>query len=772
MFKRENELFHLCTEKTSYIFRVEPAGHLEHLHYGARITLSAMSEQAMKQKHSSLPSATICYSPDTPTLSMELLRGEISSTGKGDYGDPFLCLTFADGSRTSDFVFESYEVKDEKPTLSGMPCALPPSCHDDQTLHVILKEACRPTLRLHLFYTAYSAENVITRRAVLENGTGETVVINKLLSSQLDFEDSDYIMTSFHGSWTNEMNRSETPCSGKNIVNETRLGFSSNRANPFVMLSRPDATETSGEIYASNLIYSGNHYECAQSGELARLRFSTGIHPEGFSWLLKSGESFETPEAALCYSAEGFGGVSRCFHRFVRKYIIRGIWANKARPVLINSWEAAYFDFDENRILSIAKQAKQLGVELLVLDDGWFGRRNSTKTSMGDWTANPEKLPHGVRGLADRIHDMGMQFGIWVEPEAVSVNSDLFRAHPDWCLAIPGMPNSEGRSERLLDFANPDVVDYIYKALCSVFEQHVDYVKWDMNRGMSDCYSPHLSPEQQGETGHRFILGLYDLLERLVKRFPCILFESCASGGNRADLGMLSYMPQFWASDNSDALCRMKIQTNYSYGYPLSALGCHVSSVPNHQTLRETPISTRYEVASFGALGYELDPCRLSEDDLEDISGQIEHYKLMRDWTLNADLYRLKSGSGGYYSLMLVNEAKTSAAVMTFQEIYRSGRPMYVLRTDGLDPDRTYHLQSRPCTMNIKPMSGRFVTIDSLSKPYFRHKRETEDYVLSGSFLNHSGIRLKSDFNGHNLDEDTRYYPDYASRFYNLTAVE
>ena len=772
MFTLEYNLFHLYTEKTSYVFRIEPAGHLEHLHYGSRISLSTMAEQALKQKHSSLPSATICYSPDTPCLSMELLRGEISTVGKGDYGDPFVELTFADGSRTSDFIYESHEITDEKPLISGMPSALRSVIADDQTLHVVLKEVCRPALRLHLYYTAYSKENVITRRTVLENGTGESIAIGKLLSSQLDFEDSDYIMTSFFGSWTNEMNRSDTPCSGKKIVNESRLGFSSNRANPFVMLSRPDADEESGEVYASNLIYSGNHYECAQSGELSRLRFSTGIHPEGFSWLLKKGESFETPEAVLCFSSEGFGGISRSMHRFIRNYIVRGIWADKARPVLINSWEAAYFDFDDKRIINMAKQAKPLGVELVVLDDGWFGRRNSTKTSMGDWSANPEKLPNGVRGLADSIHNLGMQFGIWVEPEAISINSDLFRAHPDWSLSVPGRPNSEGRSERLLDYANPKIIDYIYKVLSDIFEQNVDYVKWDMNRGISDCYSPYLPPEQQGETGHRFILGLYKLLELLVKRFPNILFESCASGGNRADLGMLCYMPQFWASDNSDALCRMKIQTNYSYGYPLSVLGCHVSSVPNHQTMRETPVSTRYEVASFGALGYELDPCKLSEDDLLDIKEQIMHYKEMRDWAISADLYRLKSGNKGYYSLMLVDETKTNAAVMTFQEIYRSGCPMYVLRSRGLNPDKTYHILSRPCVLNVKPMSGRFVTIDSSAKPYFRHKRETEDYILPGSFLNNSGIRLKSDFNGHNLDEDTRYYPDYATRFYNITSID
>ncbi len=767
MIIHDHHLFCLSTLHTSYAFRIEEANHLEHLHYGAHIQPGDQGALALAQRHSSLPSATIAYSPDTPNLSLELLRQEVSTLGKGDFGDPFLDLEFSDGCRTCDFIFDSWEILDEKPDLGGLPSALPPDTQEKSVLCIHLKEANGRRLSLDLFYTVYEECDVITRSARLTNHGREPLTLRRLLSSQLDFDDSDYVLLNFHGSWTSEMHKSVTPCKGKTVISETRLGFSSNRANPFVMLARPDCTETSGEVYGSNLIYSGSHRECAQSGELQRLRLSTGIQPESFAWTLKPGEDFVTPEAVLSYSSKGFEGLSRNYHRFIRGYILRGSWAHKPRPVLLNSWEAAYFNFNEEKLLSMADLAKDVGIELFVLDDGWFGKRNSTKTSLGDWVCNDDKLPHGIQGLSEKIHQKGLQFGIWVEPEAVNMDSDLFRSHPDWTLSVPGQPNSEGRNTRLLDYANPQVIDYIYEALCKVFSQGVDYVKWDMNRGISDCYSPYLPKNRQGETGHRFLLGLYDLLNRLTKAFPHILFESCASGGNRADLGMLCYMPQFWASDNSDALCRQRIQTNYSYGYPLSVLGCHVSSIPNHQTLRETPLATRYEVAALGILGYELDLEKLREDELFDIREQICHYKSMREWTLGADLLRIRTGEGGHWSLMAISPDKRHAAIMTMQELLQPGSPIYVLKTRGLKEDGLYHFASRPAMLNIKPLSGRFTSFSS-DVPFVRMPRETESYTLYGSLLNHGGIRLKSDFNGHNLDEDTRCYIDYSTRFYHL----
>lgn len=776
MISYQHRLFHLATENTSYVFRIEEASHLEHLHYGSVLHPERDGAEALCQRHSSLPSATIAYDDGNPNLSMELLRGEISTIGKGDFGDPFVDLEFSDGCRTCDFIYDSHKICSEKPDLQGLPSALPPSFSSGNTLTIRLKEANGRKVFLELSYTVYEDCDIITKSAKLINSGKSPVILKKLLSSQIDFDDSNYLFTNFHGSWTSEMHRSSTPCTGKTLLNETRLGFSSNRANPFVMLSRPDCTETSGEVYGSNLIYSGNHRECAQSGELSRLRFSTGVHPEGFQWKLLPSQSFSTPEAVLSYSSQGFETLSHHFHDFIRKYIVRGEWAHKPRPVLLNSWEAAYFDFDEEKLLQMVSKAADLGIELFVLDDGWFGKRNNTKTSMGDWICNKEKLPHGIDGLAEKIHQAGLNFGIWVEPEAVNRDSDLFRAHPDWSLAVPSQPNSEGRGERLLDFCNPDVIDYLFEALSKVFSQGVDYVKWDMNRGISDCYSPSIPADRQGETGHRFILGLYDLMEKLVQRFPHILFESCASGGNRADLGMLCYMPQFWASDNSDALCRQQIQTHYTYGYPMSVLGCHVSSIPNHQTLRETQLSARYEVAAMGLLGYELNLLKLDDTELEDIKEQIAHYKSIREWMMESDLYRLRTGEDGHWALMALSKDRKRGAVMTMQELLRPGSPIYVLKSRGLSENRLYHFFSRPTMMNIRPISGRMVSMTpSVARDgslYVRIQRENEDYMLYGSLLNHGGIRLKSDFNGHNLDENTRYYIDYSTRFYQVEEEE
>lgn len=770
MISFHHHLFHLSTQNTSYIFRVEPAMHLEHLHYGSKISLNHDTERALKQKHSSLPSATTCYSRDFPNLSMELLRSEISTLGKGDYGDPFVELQFSNGSSTCDFIFDSYKISDHAPELPNLPSALPPLSGSSHTLEIYLKEANHLPVRMTLFYTVYEECDVIVRSSSIENIGNENIILQKLLSSQIDFEDSDYIFTNFHGSWSSEMHKTATPCHGKTLVNESRTGFSSNRANPFVMLSRPDCSETFGEVYGSNLIYSGNHKETAQSGELERLRFSTGIQSDGFSWTLHAGETFFSPQSVLSYSCRGFEDLSHNFHSFIQTYIVRGRWASKSRPVLFNSWEAFYFHFTEESLLDMAKKAANLGIELFVLDDGWFGERNNTKSSMGDWDYNPEKLPNGISGLSKKIHDLGLLFGLWVEPEAISIDSQLFRTHPNWSLSIPGQPNSEGRNQRLLDFCNPEVIDYLYEKLCSIFSCGVDYVKWDMNRNISDFYSCSLPASMQGETGHRYILGLYQLLERLTARFPDILFESCASGGNRADLGMLCYMPQFWASDNSDALSRMQIQTNYSYGYPLSVLGCHVSAVPNHQTYRDTQLSTRYEVAAYGLLGYELNLDNLSDFEKQEIQQQILHYKQMRKWLISASFYRIRSGQNGYYSLLAVSKSKKEASIMTFQEIYRTGRPMYVLRTRGLNPDWSYHMKSRFCFTEAKPMRGRMVQQSTFASTV-QIPRETEDYILYGNFLNETGIRLKSDFIGHNLDEDTRYYPDYATRMYDFEFI-
>ena len=399
---------------------------------------------------------------------------------------------------------------------------------------------------------------------------------------------------------------------------------------PFVMISRADTTEEFGACIGINLIYSGNHYEALSADGFDKSRFLTGIQPAGFSFRLSPGETFETPEAVLCFSPEGFGGMSRAMHRFVRRHIARGYWRDRERPVLLNSWEANYFRFDERGLIRQAKSARDLGIELFVLDDGWFGTRDDDRSSLGDWTENRKKLPGGLARFSEKLHAMGMQFGLWVEPEMISERSTLYAGHPEWAVRIPGRTHALGRNQMILDLTRSDVQIWLIDEMTRVFsEGQVDYVKWDMNRIFSDCFSVELDADRQGEFAHRYVLGLYRVLGALTERFPRVLFEGCASGGNRFDLGMLSFFPQIWGSDDTDAICRADIQRGYSYGYPLSAVGAHVSASPNHQTLNTAPMETRFAVAVFGCLGYECDPCDLSGEEREEIREQIAWY---RDW--------------------------------------------------------------------------------------------------------------------------------------------
>ena len=437
------------------------------------------------------------------------------------------------------------------------------------------------------------------------------------------------------------MNRNDHNVVCGKIVNASVTGTSSNRANPFVMLAPAETTEDAGDCFGFNLIYSGNHYEACEYNAFGKLRLVSGINPMGFSYQIGVGESFESPEAVMTYSPDGYNGMSQNMHAFVRECIVRGTWKKKERPVLLNSWEAAYFDINERKLLKLAKAARDVGIELFVMDDGWFGERNDDKTSLGDWYVNPKKLPDGVSGLCKKINDLGLSFGIWVEPEMINVESNLYKEHPDWTMDIPGKNHAEGRNQRMLDLANPEVVDYMIASMSNLFASaNIAYVKWDMNRIVSDCYSKYLPAKRQGETMHRYVLGLYRMMDELTKRFPEILFEGCASGGNRFDLGILCFFPQIWASDNTDAVYRVNGMNGYSYGYPMSVMGAHVSSCPNHQTLRTTPLETRFAVAAFGVLGYECNLCDMKKEDLEEIRKQIALYKEWRNVLQYGTFYR------------------------------------------------------------------------------------------------------------------------------------
>lgn len=630
MIRKENQYFILDTKHTTYCFRVMQTGHLEHLYYGRKVTLHGEEDmQALVEKQAFAPGNLNVYDEENKDVALEDIRLEMSSYGKGDIREPFIEVVHADGSYTSDFLFKKAEILEEKKELKNMP-----SSYDEtrkvQQLCITLKDA-QYDLTLELYYSVFEDCDVITRSARFVNTSKATVKLLRLMSMQLDLDTADYVMTTFNGAWAREMNRNDIPIRVGKHVNASYAGISSSRANPFVMLSKENTTEDFGQCYGVNLVYSGNHYEAAEVNSFGKTRLVSGINPQSFCFVIEPGDEFEAPEAVMTFSNEGFNGMSGQMHEFVREHIVRGEWKKKERPVLLNSWEASYFDINEKKLLNLAKAGKDVGIELFVMDDGWFGERNDDTSSLGDWDVNKKKLPGGVKRLCDKVKDLGLMFGIWVEPEMVNVKSHLYEEHPDWVLQIPKASHSEGRNQRILDLSRVEVQNFIIEKMAEVFSSaDISYVKWDMNRIFSDYFSNALPAEKQGEVSHRYVLGLYRCMKELTQRFPHILFEGCASGGNRFDLGILSYFPQIWASDDTDALCRSEIQNGYSYGYPMSTVAAHVSSCPNHQTLRVTPLDTRFSVACFGVFGYECNFCDMKKEELDQIKVQIELYKQWR----------------------------------------------------------------------------------------------------------------------------------------------
>lgn len=781
MITAENNNFILTTKNTTYAFRVLQSGHLEHLYYGRKINLSR-SIDAVTEKSSFAPGNAISYSQENAAFSLEDVCLEMSSYGKGDIWEPFIEVVHADGSRTSDFLFDSFYVDSKKKDYEFLP-----GSYDEkgsyEHLCVVLKDSFYD-LKLELHYYIYEDCDVICRSSRFINDSKKTVKLNRLMSAQIDFPDSGFTFTSFHGAWTREMERSDAKVTQGKFVNSTVTGTSSNRANPFVMLSREETNEESGDVYAMNLVYSGNHYEALEVTSYGKSRFVNGINPATFSYEIKAGKSFESPEAILTFSHQGFNAMSQNMHKFVREHIVRGQWKAKVRPVLLNSWEAAYFDINERKLVKLAKAGKEAGIELFVLDDGWFGNRKDDKRSLGDWYANKKKLPNGLEGLCKKINKLGLDFGIWVEPEMVNTDSDLYRAHPDWTLEIPGNYHSEGRNQRILDLTQKEVQDYIISSMTEVFSSaNITYVKWDMNRIFSDIYSQKLKPENQGEVAHRYVCGLYRCMKELTQKFPHILFEGCCSGGNRFDLGILSYFPQIWASDNTDAVSRAGIQNGYSYGYPMSTVGAHVSACPNHQTLRTVPIETRFNVAAFGLCGYECNLAEMRKDEFAAVKAQIELYKQWREILQFGNFYRGRNFlTSNMTEWTCVSKDKTKAVGLLMQKLVKSNTRYESYRAKGLNENTEYHFYSKAMKYNIKNFGSLINMIspvhikqDSLLEnivaKFVKIEGETEDTYVYGDTLMYSGIKLKQAFAATGLNEETRYFPDFGSRLYFMEEV-
>ena len=748
MIECKDGLFHLRNHALSCLLRVNRYGLLEQVHFGAPVR-SEDAEALTGQQGLGWGSSLLLNDKDSES-SPDAMALAWSGSGRGDFRESPLEMN----GQSTNFCYVNHKLLKEVPPAL---CGLPRTHGKGETLEITMEQ---PNARLKLYFTLY--DTALTRFAVLENTGTAPIELHKLMSFSMDIYGS-YTMTTFNGGWAAEMQRCDTVVGAARVVNESATGASSNQHNPGFLLSEADATEDAGRVYGFNLIYSGNHYASARQSRQGFTRVMQGINPANFCRTLQSGEIFETPEAVLCYSGAGFNGLSARMHKFVLDHVVPEYWSRRERPVLYNSWEGCMFDFNESRLVDLARRAKGLGCELFVLDDGWFGKRDNDLAGLGDYNVNMKKLPHGLNGLAQKINKLGMEFGLWFEPESVNEDSDLYRAHPDWALTDE-FPTIYGRHQLLLDLTKQEVRDYIVENVSRVLDSaNITYVKWDMNRHSVAV----------GRKAHEHVLGLYDVLRRIFGPRPQILLESCSSGGNRFDLGMLCFGPQVWCSDNTDPISRLDIQGNLSYLYPQSAFGAHVSAAPHAQTLRATPLSTRGNVSFFGCLGYELDLKHLVAIEIQEIKHQIELYKTHRRLFQFGTFRRMKNG----WQVSL--DGVTAAGV--FHKLMIAAPGYEQLRLKGLDADKTYHLRTRTqkirigqfahllkhvAPVNLNPDGTVLRTADKL----YGLDDGVEGYRLSGSALL-SGILLQPCFRGTGYDTRQRTQGDYGSSVYIIEEV-
>ena len=692
IWREKTQQFHLYNDEISYIMYVQPNGELGQLYFGSRIhdreDFSYLTHRGMKPM--------VAVDAPTEDFSMELTCQEYPGFGSTDFGMHAYDVEYADGSRVSNFRYASHQISAGKGKLDGLPATYADET-EAMTLSVTLIDE-RSMLELELFYSIFRDYPVIARNACFRNQGEEKVILHRALSACVDLSDQDYEWMQFSGAWARERIPVARKIERGIISIESKRGTSSANQNPFVIVKRRNTDEFSGEAIGMSFVYSGNFIAAADADTYGRLRLLMGIHPDTFRWPLETCGTFTTPEVVIAYTDMGLNSLSQSYHNVYNNHLVRGSWKNQPRPILLNNWEATFMDFTQESILKIASKAKEAGAELFVLDDGWFGARNDDYSGLGDWVENREKLPGGMKELAQKVNDLGLKFGFWIEPEMVNPDSDLYRAHPDWAYAVPGRTPALGRHQYVLDFSREEVVDYVYGMLYQVINgANISYIKWDMNRPLTDVYSNGTPAELQGCVSHKYVLGVYRLYEKLLSAFPDILFESCSSGGSRFDAGMLYYAPQAWCSDNTDAVDRVQIQYGTSYGYPVSSIGAHVSAVPNQQTGRTVPISFRADVACFGTFGYELDLNHISENEFEDVKQQIKFVKHYRQLLQFGTFYRLISPFETNLNAWMVVSRDRSQALVGVYTMHASVNGLQGrVRLRGLDKDRQYHINT--CT--------------------------------------------------------------------------
>ena len=690
VFHPQSRTFHLYNACISYIFKVLPSGHLGQLYCGKALRDRPDFDHLFETAPRAMAA---CFFDDDTAYSLEHIRQEYAVCGAGDTRLPALDARMADGSRLLDLQYQSHAVTPGKPPIEGLPATYTEQDDEADTLTVTLADPLAG-VTVTLFYTVFAQLPAIARHAEIACTGENPISLDRAMSLCLDLPDSDYEMVELTGAWARERHVATRPLAeGVQAVYSLR-GHSSHQFNPFLALKRPDCGEMHGEVYGFSLVYSGNFLAQADVDPYHVTRVTMGIHPQNFSWTLRPGETFATPEAVMVYSDRGLNGMSQAFHTLYRSRLARGVWRDAVRPVLVNNWEATYFDFNEEKLLALATEAKALGIELFVLDDGWFRNRSSDETGLGDWEVDTAKLPGGLKGFGEKLNAMGLQFGLWIEPEMVNPGTRLWQEHPDWVLHQPGRRPLPSRHQYVLDCSNPAVVDYLYDRLTALLDgAPVGYIKWDMNRSISDAFSCAAGPEGQGAVLHRYILGVYRLYQRLIDRFPRILFESCSSGGARFDPGMLYYAPQCWASDDTDAVERLKIQYGTSFVYPVSSMGAHVAAVPNHQLGRVTSLTTRANVAFFGAFGYEMDLTRLPPRGRELVARQVAFFKQYRRLLQFGAFWRLQSPfAHNEAAWMTVSPDRETALVGDYLVLQQANAGYRRIRLAGLAPDRLYRV--------------------------------------------------------------------------------
>ncbi|WP_283705085.1 alpha-galactosidase [Clostridium perfringens] len=690
IFHKELKEFHLYNKEISYIIHILPNGHVGNLYFGKKIdpykTYNHLFEGIYR------PLAAYVYEGDNK-FSLQNTRQEYPTFGLSDFRKGAFLIKQENGSEISDFKYESHRIIEGKLKLKGLPQTYVENKEDATTLEITLLDEVIKS-KLKLYFTIFEDRAVITRSASFLNLSNKSINIEKAMSFNLDLPDSNYNMIQLNGAWGRERHVYDRSIKEGTQGFYSLKGASSAEFNPFLALRRPNTDEFSGEVIGFSLVYSGNFMAEIDVDTYNQTRIMMGIHPDRFSWPLNLNEEFYTPEVVIVYSDKGLNYMSQVYHSLYRECLMRGKWKNSVRPILLNSWEAFSFSIDEEKIKELATNASKLGVELFVLDDGWFGKRNNDNAGLGDWTVNKEKFPNGLNEIIEYINKLGMDFGIWIEPEMVNKDSELYRSHPDWIIHDPNRKPSHTRNQYTLDFSRDEVVDHIYNQIEKLLSDYnISYVKWDMNRYITECYSKDKGANLQGTVYHKYILNVYKLYDKLTTRFPDILFESCSSGGARFDPGMLYYAPQTWTSDNTDAMERIKIQYGSSLVYPLISMGSHVSESPNQQVFRETTLETRANVAYFGNLGYELDVNNLSDVEKEEIKKQIQFYKENREVFQFGEFYRIKNPYNNNISAWMVKSNDEKTIILgCYKLLNHANEGKERVKLFGLDKDGDYKL--------------------------------------------------------------------------------